>query len=173
MACIRECKVVNLSLARARKLVPEEYSKAYDWFIDMEGKKISQLPMGNGRPAGFDYPLARQAGIYEIGSVHLKSTHWKKCGYALSIHSERQERYEDKDVHYHNDGTWELDYKAQKGEGDQSQGYNASLMKCLEDGVPVGVMIKSKRGGYNVHGLAYVMRYNPDTSSFILRGPAR
>lgn len=43
-------------------------------------------------------------------------------------------------------------------------------MNCLEDAVPIGVMIK-ERNGYRVWGLAYVERYNSMSKMFTLHGP--
>ena len=51
------------------------------------------------------------------------------------------------------------------------KGYNDSLINCLNDGIPVGVFLKDRSGGYTVLGLAYVERYNGFTSMFTLHGP--
>ena len=48
---------------------------------------------------------------------------------------------------------------------------NLPLINCLEDGVPVGVLIGQPTGGYRVLGLAFVERYNERTGFFTLHGP--
>ena len=177
MRCVIECLIHLLRVENALELVPVEYEKAYNWFQTMEGKCISRLPMGSYTPEGFDHPLARQAGIYRPSYRTLKSKGHTRCGepakpYALSVHSEGQTRYADKDALVRQDGTWILDYKAQRAKSGPaiSQGYNKSLRNCLEDGVPVGVMVKSSKG-YKVLGLAYVEKYNTALDMFTLHGP--
>lgn len=179
-AYVAECVVNYLSLDRALKLVPPEFSQAYDWFSNNVGERIPALPMGRYKPKGFGFPLARQSGIHSpsYNALPSKGAHSRK--YALSIHSQGHTYYDDADVIRREDGTWIFDYQAHRRlnklnelDGDRGQDYNEQLMNCMFDGVPVGVMIKQhdNRGGYLVLGLAYIERYNELTDTFTLHGP--
>lgn len=177
MRYVVECLVRALRIEHALELVPVEYERAYRWFQDMEGEQIACLPMGGHIPQGFSHPLARQSGIYKPDYRALGSHGRTRSGeiakpYALSIHSEGQTRYADKDVLVREDGTWILDYKAQEAKNGSAhyQRYNENLRNCLEDGVPVGVMVRSSKG-YRVLGLAYVEKYNAALGMFTLHGP--
>ena len=177
MGYIEECYIRELRLEDALALVPVEYEKAYAWFQEMEGERTRRLPMGENKPDGFDFPLARQSGIHTPSYSNLKSQGRTKLGklakrYALSIHSEGQKWYDDKDVIYRDDGTWIFDYRAQASQGDprRKQPYNQDLLNCMRDGVPVGVMVKDANG-YKILGLAYVEKYNSIMKMFTLHGP--
>lgn len=177
MGYVEECYIRELKLEDALALVPVEYAKAYRWFQEMEGEYIRCLPMGDNKPDGFDFPLARQSGIFTPSYSNFRShgrTRDDKPAkrYVLSIHSEGQKWYDDKDVIYRQDGTWIFDYRAQAPKGDprRAQSYNEDLMNCLRDGVPVGVMVKGSNG-YKILGLAYVEKYNSAMKMFTLHGP--
>lgn len=170
---IYDCDVNALSLERAKALVPPEFIPAYQRFLEYEGRRIPRLPRGD-EPMASNLPirLASQRGIHSPNYDELPSRGAGKRKYALSIHSEGQRYYADKDVVPRSDGTWILEYKAHrttpgKRPTDQS---TQNLMNNLEDGVPVGVMIKSG-SGYNVLGLAFVEQYNAETDSFVVHGP--
>lgn len=92
--------------------------------------------------------------------------------YALSVHSNDLKRYPDKMPVRLANGTWVFDYAAQDAEAAfvPGQQYNEVLMNCLEDAVPIGVMVK-EQDGYRVWGLAYVERYNSMPKMFTLHGP--
>ena len=111
-------------------------------------------------------PLSRDSGIYIPGKNRVQFKQGRR--YALSIHTGKG--YDDKPLFHLADGTWILDYAEHRG-GADGQGYNASLKNCLNDGIPVGVFLKDKMGGYTILGLAYVERYNGFTGMFTLRGP--
>lgn len=170
---IYDCDVNALSLERARGLVPSEFLPAYRRFIDYEGRQIPRLPRGSEEMArGLKIKLASQRGIHSPNYDSLPSGGAGKRKYALSVHSEGQAYYDDKNVITRPDGTWILDYKAHraapgKRETDQSTKF---LMNNLEDGVPVGVMVRSD-SGYNVLGLAFVEQFNAETDSFTIHGP--
>ncbi len=163
------CPVEILSVDRAKQLVPVEYVQSWEWFIAQEGSTINRLPFGGGTPEGFSHPLSGQRGIYHIGKVHLGYD----CPYVLSVSSQGKLRYDDGDALLRADGTWTLDYSEHIGTTTavNHQGYNERLMNCLYDGIPVGIMVKSKPG-YHVLGLAFVERYNSIDGTFTLHGPA-
>lgn len=172
---IYDCDVNALSLKRAKTLVPPEFVLAYQRFVEYEGRQIPRLPRGD-EPMAANLPikLASQRGIHSPNYAGLPSRGADKRKYALSIHSEGQRYYADKDVVPRPDGTWILDYKAHrttpgKRLTDQS---TQNLMNNLEDGVPVGVMVKNQAdSGYTVLGLAFVEQYNAETDSFVVHGP--
>lgn len=170
---ILDCDVYALSLERASGLVPPEFLPAYQRFIDYEGRQIPRLPRGEEEMArGLDVKLASQRGIHSPNYDSLPSLGAGKRKYALSIHSEGQAYYDDKDVVTRPDGTWILDYKAHRpADGKKPTDQSTShLMNNLDDGVPVGVMIRNK-SGYAVLGLAFVEQYNTETDSFTIHGP--
>jgi len=167
------CQVNFLSLGRAEELVPPEFIRAYRWFQEHAGQHLDRLPMGRGQVAGFPLSLARQSGIHSPDYRSLPSRGEGKPKYALSIHSEGQRYYEDRDVIEREDGTWILDYCAHRtvpGKRPQTN-YNEAMMNCLRDGVPVAVMVKESGGGYRNLGLAFIEEYNAETDIFILHGP--
>jgi putative restriction endonuclease len=168
---VYECEINFLSIERAAKLVPPEYIEAWSWFIENQGQHIPALPMGKYKPEGMKLPLARQAGIYCPSYENLPSKGAGKESYVLSVHSEGQSIYPDHEKLDRPDGTWILDYHEQQGL-DRSQDYNRKLLRCMEDGIPVGVMVRSRKGkGYTVLGLAFVEQYNSATHMFTFHGP--
>lgn len=63
------------------------------------------------------------------------------------------------------DGTWFFDYSSQDNDPSSArQNHDGWLLDCLEDGIPVEVMTKVKRGGCNVWGLAFVERHGNGVS---------
>lgn len=164
---VHECPVLLPSLARAEKLVPAQFVPCYEWFVANAGEKISRLPHRMERKPRTPIPLSRDSGIYVPGTAHVTYDGGRR--YALSVHSSGGGRYDDRRPIHLADGTWIFDYAAHQG-SDLSQGYNAALMNCLDDGVPVGVMVR-EAGGYRVLGLAFVERYNSITRMFTLHGP--
>jgi hypothetical protein len=168
---IYECEINFLTLERAEELVPPEFIPAWNWFIENQGAHIPALPMGNYKPEGMKLALARQSGIHCPSYDSLESRGAGKEHYALSIHSQGQSIYPDHEKLDRPDGTWILDYHAQEGK-DRSQDYNEKLLNCMRDGIPVGVMVKSKGRGYTVLGLAFIEQYNSATHMFTFHGPA-
>lgn len=167
-----ECSINRLSLERAEKLVPPEFVQAYRWFQERAGEHFDTLPMGDHAP-NLPIKLAREAGIHSPDYRNLPSKGAGKTKYVLSVHSQGQTRYDDKDVINREDGTWILDYCAHKTEkGKQPQySFNQNMMNCLYDGVPIAVMVMNPQGGYTNLGLAYIEEYNAATDVFTLHGP--
>ena len=164
---VYDCQVSFLTIKRAKKLVPEQFLSAYAWFTENTGQHISALPhrMKTDKPTTA-IPLSRDSGIYIPGKDRVQFKQGRR--YALSIHTGKG--YDDKPLFHLADGTWILDYAEHRGAADE-QGYNTSLKNCLNDGIPVGVFLKDKLGGYTILGLAYVERYNGFTGMFTLHGP--
>ncbi len=182
---IVECELNFLTLAHAESLVPPEFMTAWKWFSDHEGEHLRRLPMGDAAPE-LDVPitLARQSGIHSPDYRRLPSypdcvrKHVKK--YVLSVHSEGSVKdprspYPDNEVIGNPDGTWTLEYSEHRerhaGITRTATNYNEDLMRNLHDGVPVGVLVRQKQGGYLNMGLAYVERYDEATGLFTLHGP--
>lgn len=164
---IYECQVCFPSLERAKRFVPKEFLFGWDWFQQNEGQ-IRPLPYGKNKPAGSPIPLARQAGIFSPSKAVVE---YLGNRYALSVHSNDLKRYPDKEPSRLGNGTWVFDYAAQDGDDRVAgQEYNEVLMNCLDDAVPIGVMIK-ETAGFRVWGLAYVERYNSVSKMFTLHGP--
>lgn len=155
------------SLERAEKIVPPEFRTCYAWFIEHTGEKIPRLPHRMENPPATPIPLSRDSGIYIPSSSRVEYDGQRR--YALSIHSTGKGNYDDASPIQFADGTWVLDYAAHAGK-DLDQGYNAALINCLHDGIPVGVMFKEPPG-YRVLGLAYVEQFNSASMMFTLHGP--
>lgn len=160
---IFECQAFLPTLERARRKVPPEFLVCYDWFQDHENSVIDKLPHHMHPRPRTPIPLSRDAGIHTPGNVAYKRK------YALSVHTGRSGKYADREPIRLEDGTWIIDYAAHEGK-DTNQRYNSNLMNCLEDGIPVGVIVGEK-SGYRVYGLAFVERYNSATKMFTLHGP--
>lgn len=163
---ISECPVILPTLERAEKFVPPEFIPCYQWFCDHVGETISRLPHRMQNPPSMPIPLSRDAGIYVPSTRRVT---YESHPYALSVHGSTKGRYNDRTPIDLGDGTWILDYEQHAG-ADTVQGYNGALRNCLEDGVPVGVMIR-QNGGYLILGLAFVERYNALSGMFTLHGP--
>ncbi len=171
---IYTCDVSFLSLRRAERLAPPEFAAAFSWFMAQEGRHIDKRPYGEDAPPGLPITVASQRGIHYPSYENLPSKGAGKAQYALTVQSKSQRYYSDKDVIDRGDGSWIFDYKAHRtAEGKRSTDKsNERLMRNLEDGVPVGVIVQDKkRGGFTVLGLAYVERYNEKTETFTLHGP--
>lgn len=169
---IYECQICFPSLNKAKRLVPEMFVHAYDWFIKRENVRIPKLPHYLGEDVD-GVPLTRLSGIHSP-SARYSNINYSKARYALSVHTSASTRYGDKDPIALGNGTWVLDYAAQESNADpnRQQGYNEWLMNCLDDGVPVGVITSnSDKKGYTIRGLAFVERYNSGTRMFTLHGP--
>lgn len=161
----------ELTLANASRLVPDEYQAVWAWYLNMEGKSLARLPMGDYAPEGLPVKVCSQRGIHKPIDSDLAHGWPSGRSYALTIHSAAGGRYNDQ-VIYRPDGTWTFEYDEQVTEQGRVQQWdqNSPLLNCLEDGVPVGVIVGQTRG-YVVMGLAFVERYDPSTGRFSLHGP--
>lgn len=66
--------------------------------------------------------------------------------YALSVRVLQDGPYPDREVEYRPDGSWVLSYFQENPDPRKrdTQATNRGLVKCMKDGVPVGVLIKRK-----------------------------
>jgi hypothetical protein len=113
------------------------------------GRRFAQRPFDVGLPVKVS---SLQKGI------------WKPAGteYALSVVQTHKGIYDDQDPIYDDEGVWTYFYH-QQGQTledlrDPTRHYaNVGLMRCEQDGIPIGVMIPAEDGrGYQVLGLAFV-----------------
>jgi hypothetical protein len=139
-----------------------EHRQALDWFVKNTGKVITWSTIKAQVDNGFR--LVNQAkGIYK--------PHY--TDYALSIRQTLDAPYEDKDIIRRPDGSWVYPYFQENTDPSQrdKEATNRGLMKCKEDGVPVGVLKKTKpKPGveYEIPGLALVTEWKD--GYFILEG---
>jgi len=118
-----------------------------------------------------------QAGIPRIHS--LIEGIYKPAGeqYAFSVLSQSailkgQEIYPD-EVIFQADGSWTFQYSAKKTPLEVEP--NKSLFACLQDNVPVLVVVKVTHGSqegarYRILGLALIEGFDPGSRRFIMRG---
>lgn len=170
---IHECAISDLTIEYASTVAPPEFRAAWAWYQSMEGQWIPRLPRGRDAPEGVPIRIAAQRGIHTPAEGDLGDGWRNGHKYAVTVYSSTGRRYADKDVVMRPDGTWLLDYKAQKTEAgrESTWDHNQPLVNCLEDGVPVGVLVGQPGGGYRVLGLAFVERYDQRTGFFTLHGP--
>lgn len=128
-------------------LTSGDHRQALEWFVDNTGQLT---PWPGQLPSGLF--LANKAkGIH-------KPAGW---GHALSIRQSLAGPYEDRDVEVRDDGGWRFDYFQEgKDPSRRDDDYtNRALIKNMQDGVPVGVLIQEKKKPdprYRVLGLAQV-----------------
>lgn len=135
---------------------------ALKWFSDHAGEFVPWLEIQAFAQTGAR--LVTQAkGIYKPGYTV----------YALSVRQTLGGPYRDKEVERTSDGRWIYPYfqeNTNPAERDR-EATNRGLMKCMEDSVPVGVLLqtKGKPGAvYEVLGLAQVVEWKD--GYFILQG---
>ncbi|GAB0153546.1 HNH endonuclease [Marinobacterium sp. BA1] len=125
----------------------DDLSEAQRWFLEHAGKTLPWSTISANRPR-----LTTQAkGIYKPADSE----------YALSVKETLSGDYPDKEPIYRDDGSWLYEYFQENSDPTQrdAEYTNRALMKCIHDGVPVGVMIQTKpKPGveYRIMGLAYV-----------------
>ncbi len=160
--------VEDLTIERALAKLPDgardDYGRIYHWFQE-HSETIGTRMYGHGeRLNGAHIPHAAQRGIHKPAGQQ----------YALTITSSGNRFYDkDRDLIHLPDGTWLLIYSAQinnKGDKETNPEYNDSLIKCLVDGVPVGVFLEVGNGRY-FRSLAFVEKYDPLENTFTLHGP--
>lgn len=129
--------------------LPAWHAAALRWFEMNAGRHFAQRPFDVGLPTKVS---SLQKGI------------WKPAGteYALSVVQTHKGIYEDQDPIYDDEGVWTYFYHQQgktlEDLRDPTRHYaNVGLMRCEQDGIPVGVIIPAESGrGYQVLGLAFV-----------------
>jgi hypothetical protein len=130
--------------------LPAWHREVLEWFEVNAGRDFDRRP--------FDVGLS-------IKVTSLQKGIWKPAAtpYAVSVVQTHKGVYDDRDpIENQSEGTWTYFYH-QQGQSEEDlrnpeRHYaNIGLMKCAEDGVPVGVIIPAESGrGYHVLGLAFV-----------------
>jgi len=108
--------------------LPDRHKTALRWFVEKTG---SQRPWPGALPDG-TILASKAQGIYKP----------KWSNYCLSIRQNLKSRYGDKDLQIRPDGTWSLVY-AQEASDPKSRDAdyaNRSLIACMEDRIPIGVL---------------------------------
>lgn len=174
--------IARPSFDRACSFVPSEYVQAWEWFLreEQRGGLWDKLPhRTNADSPQYPFrltidselfPVSRDSGIFWPGRGRVK--HPREKTFALSVHNSKRGAYPDVPPLYLEDGTWVLKYSSQSAsvENWRDQDYNQKMINCMECGVPVGVFFATSVG-YKVLGLAFVERYEPENSWFVLHGP--
>ncbi len=150
------------ALAEGLARTSGEHRQALDWFVRNAGHVISWSDIKAEVDNGFR--LVNQAkGIYK--------PHY--TDYALSVRQTLDGPYADKEVIRRADGSWVYPYFQENPDPSQRdrEATNRGLMKCMQDGVPVGVLMQTKpKPGveYRVLGVASVAEW--EAGYFILEG---
>jgi hypothetical protein len=125
--------------------------KALQWFHDHRGQRIAWADMKAHAEIGAR--LVKQAkGIYKPAYTDL----------ALSVRTIQDGPYPDKEVEYRPDGSWVCLYFQENIDPKKrdEEATNRGLMRCMQENVPVGFLIKRKpKPGveYGVLGLGFVV----------------
>jgi len=139
-----------------------QHETALRWFSAHTGKIVSWAEMQAHAERGGR--LVTQAkGIYKP----------QYMSYALSVRQTLDSPYADKDVQWRADGSWVYPYFQENKDPAlrDTEATNRGLVKCMEDGVPIGVLIQTKpKPGveYRVLGLAEVSEWQD--GYFVLEG---
>ena len=150
------------ALTTALAKVEGEHAATLHWFREHSGTTVSWSIMDDQADSGVRL-AARAKGIYKP----------RYTDYALSVRQTLDSLYADKEVVRRSDGSWVYPYYQENpnpAERDQ-EATNRGLVKCMNDGVPVGVLLQVKpRPGveYEVLGLAAVTDWT--SGYFILEG---
>lgn len=143
--------------------LPQWHRDVLEWFELNAGCEFDTRP--------FDVGLS-------VKVTSLQKGIWKPAAtsYAVSVVQTHKGVYADRDPDYNDEGTWTY-YYHQQGQtledlrNPERHYANVGLMRCADDGIPVGVVIPSDSGrGYQVLGLAFVEK-SDSIGYFKLVGP--
>lgn len=140
-----------LKIEDALRPISGEHLVALQWFNKNAGHRVAWIDM---QEFSSDHSrLVNQAkGIYKP----------KYTNYALSVRTIQDGPYPDKEVEFRDNGSWVAQYFQENpdiGLRDR-EATNRGLMKCMEDQVPIGFLVKRKpKPGveYDVLGLGLVV----------------
>ena len=137
-----------LDVQEALSSLPERHQSALRWFVAHAGE---ERPWPGSLSDG-TLLASKAKGIYK--------PIWTK--YSLSVRESLQGQYSNRDPELRSDGTWSYDYYQENTDPDQrdSEYTNIGLIRCMEDGVPVGVFRQVARkpfARYRVLGVAAVV----------------
>lgn len=131
----------------------EDHLEALTWFEERSGEIVTWAELQSHAEDGAR--LVNQAkGIYKPAYTD----------YALSVRQTLTSPYADKEVEYRSDGSWLYPYFQENSDPSRrdSEATNRGLIRCMEDKVPVAVLIQTKpKPGveYRVLGLARVREW--------------
>ena len=130
--------------------VKGEHRLALEWFNTKRGQRVTWNEIKAHTEVGARL-VAQAKGIY-------KPQH---TDYALSVRTLQEGPYPDKEVEFRPDGSWVVEYFQEDPNPDNRDRRftNRGLMKCMEDQIPVGFLVKRKpKPGvqYDVLGLGLV-----------------
>lgn len=163
--CIDELIGMYSAVLEVQELLEKtsaQHSAALGWYAEKRGETVRWSDI-----QAFSQDVSRlvnQAkGIYKPAYTD----------YALSIRTIQDGPYPDKDVEYRPDGSWVLHYFQENSDPGQRdrEATNRGLMKCMEDGVPIGALVKRKPKpgvAYEVLGLGMVTSW--DDGFFTIEG---
>ena len=151
-----------LTLDEAQGRASGDHLTALQWFRDHAGQEVAWSDMQAF--SGEHVRIINQAkGIYKPAYTD----------YALSVRQTLDGPYADRPIERREDGSWQyLYYQENQDPADRDKAAtNRGLMKCMEDGIPIGVLLQStpKPGvRYDVLGLALVADWRD--GYFVLEG---
>lgn len=131
-----------------------DHLEALTWFENRTGETVTWAELKDYAKDGAR--LVNQAkGIYKPAYTD----------YALSIRQTLNSPYADKEVVHRADGSWLYPYFQENSDPAQrdKEATNRGLVKCMEDGIPIAVLIQTKpKPGvqYEVLGLARVRNWS-------------
>lgn len=146
-------------------MMERDHRDALEWFAAHAGTSVSWSTIQEF--SGSRVRLVTQAkGIFKPAGTP----------YALSVRQTLNGDYPDKEVEQHDGGRWSYRYHQEGSDPSRRDKLftNRGLMKCLADGVPVGVLIQANSDGpvsYQVVGLGTVTGWS--AGLFTIEGPAR
>jgi len=141
------------------RVLPKRHQDALYWFVSNSGLETKwPNPLSDGT-----FLVSRAKGIYK--------PHWTK--YALSVRESLGKQYPDEEPIIRTDGTWLYRYFQENKDVKQRdlEYTNRGLFECIQDKVPVGVIIQIKAKPdpmYLVQGVALVSGW--EDGYFILEG---
>lgn len=139
--------------------LPSSHQHALQWFRDREGREV-------------DWPKPLPDGLHLVTAakgIH-KPKGWR---HALTVRQTIGSSYADLDPEVNCDGSWKYRYFQEGKNPDHRDRYftNRSLIACMEDAVPIGVLKQTRSSPnprYKVLGVALVHGW--DSGYFLLRG---
>lgn len=141
------------SFHEAISKVEGRHRQALNWFNEHRGQQLTWSEIKSQADKGTR--LVNQAkGIYKPAYTDL----------ALSVRTIQDGPYPDKEVEYRSDGSWVCQYYQEKLDPAKrdTEPTNRGLMKCMEQQVPVGFLIKRKpKPGveYEILGVGFVVEW--------------
>ncbi len=142
-----------------------EHAKALDWFREHEGEAGPRPWRRKGQSVvpGVQMAMTAERGIHKPAELE----------YALSVSATRTSIYLDGKPSRVDASTWVLPYREHSGAEGSGEGsrWNRALLKNLRDRVPVGVFVPAAGSNYLNLGLAMPQSFDPETGTFLLRGP--